>query len=333
MGTIPHIAPATWPDIRPGRFAATIARDAAPPPGARIALLGLPSDLGTRLNHGRAGSDLGPSMFRLALSRVAADWDGAESRPLDLGVWDAGDVPPAPGDDAGAMHETHRRVTEAVRALADLGLIVACIGGSHDLTFAGVRGMSLAAGAPYGGLNVDAHLDVRDPRDEPGSGMPFRALIEDGRLDPERFVEFGIDRFVNSRAHTQWLTERGGTIITAEKSLAFKSASAVALTRVSRGVTEPAFLSIDLDAIDGAAAPGVSAVNPMGLGVPDVARIANSAGADPRFRYVDIMELSPPHDEPPPPQAGRTARIAATFFMHFVAGVQDRPGAPAGAPR
>lgn len=337
MGSIPHTVRASWPTMRPDRFAATIATGAAPPPGASVALLGLPSDLGTTLNQGRAGSALGPAALRLALSRIAADWDAEEGRPIDVRVWDVGDVPPATGADVAALHETHRRISEATRAIADLGLTLVCIGGSHDLTFAAARGVSQSLGVPLGGLNVDAHLDVRDPREEPGSGMPFRALIEGGFLDPERFVVFGADRFVNSREHHRWLAERGGTVIVAEKALAFRSAVNTAFELISRGTTEPALISVDMDAIDGSQAPGVSAVNPMGLPVADVARLAARAGADPRVRYFDIMELCPVHDEPPAvvgapvTVAGRTARVAASLLMRFLAGVQDRPHSPTGS--
>lgn len=336
MGSIPHTVRASWPAMRPDRFAGTFSTDAAPPSGASVALLGLPSDVGTALNQGRTGSALGPAALRLALTRIAADWDVVEGRPIDVRVWDVGDVPPAPGTDAAALHETHRRVSEATRAIADLGLPLVCIGGSHDLTFAAARGVSQALGVPLGGMNVDAHLDVRDPREEPGSGMPFRALIEGGFVDPDRFLVFGADRFVNSREHHRWLAERGGTVVAVEKALAFRSAVNTVFDRISRGVSEPAFVSVDLDSIDGSQAPGVSAVNPMGLPVADVSRLAARAGADPRVRYFDIMELCPIHDEPPSAMgapvtvAGRTARVAASILMRFLAGMQDRPHSRAG---
>lgn len=325
--TIPHIVPGVWLGMRADRFARSIVRGSladAKRAGARIALLGMPSDLGTTLNHGRAGSALGPAFFRAALTRIASDWDAGEGRALDVPVWDAGDVAPAPGSDATALHETHRRVSEATRAIVGAGLLPVCVGGSHDLTFAGVRGASQAHGAPFGGINVDAHLDVRDPNDEPGSGMPFRALIDGGFLDPERFVEYGVGRFINSREHVEWATSRGVTIIGVEKALEFKSAASTALMRISRGATEPAFVSIDLDAIDGSHAPGVSAMNPMGLDVAGVARLAEQAGRDPRIRYLDIMELAPPLDSLAPPQIGPTSRVAATLLMHFLAGFAER---------
>jgi len=82
------------------------------------------------------------------------------------------------------------------------------------------------------------------------------------------------------------------------------------------------FVSIDLDVIDGAQAPGVSSMNPAGLPAHLVCDIARRAGADARIEHFDIMELSPPNDDPA--GAGRTARVAALIFLHFLTGCAER---------
>jgi len=290
-----------------------------------VALLGLPDELGVRLNRGRAGAAQGPSEFRRALASFGTVWDGAESRELEVGVYDAGDVEPACGEDEGTLTETHRRVTEAARSLHDAGMIVVAVGGGHDLTFPTVRGLAEHSGARVGGMNVDPHLDVRETA---GSGMPYRALIEGGHLDAERFVEFGVGRWVNTREHVEYLTGRGSVLIGAERAMAHPAAINVAFDRISRGATEPAFVSVDLDVIDGSQAPGVSAVNPMGLPVELVAKIAWRAGAHASVRHFDLMELSPRHDDYGGADAGsgvgRTARVAALLFLQFLSGVQER---------
>ena len=118
-------------------------------------------------------------------------------------VFDAGDITPADGNDAAALHRTHARVSEAVAAVLDLGLFPIAVGGGHDLTFPFVRaviehhrsrGIRVADG-----VYADAHLDVRDTA---GSGMPFRRLIEDcgvARLNVD-----GLNPLVNSREHHAW---------------------------------------------------------------------------------------------------------------------------------
>lgn len=326
---IPHTAAPRWPEVRPGRFASTIRRDS--PDGCAIALLGLPDETGVRLNHGRPGAADGPRAFRAALAAYGTPFDAAENHDLSGMVFDAGNVIAASAPDgrgmAEAMHETHERVTEAARALHEMGLIVVGVGGGHDLTFPAVRALSQHAGAPVGGINIDPHLDVRDPAVEPGSGIPFRALIDGGFLDPERFVEYGAGRFTNSAEHHEWLTSRGATIIGIDKARSYDRALRLAFERISRSAQhEPTFVSFDLDAIDSSQAPGVSAPCPYGFSVQEAARIARNAGEEASVRHFDLMELSPPNDDPSPDAApyGRTARVAAFLFLTFLAGVKER---------
>ena len=79
-------------------------------------------------------------------------------------------------------------------------------------------------------------------------------------------------------------------------------------------------MSIDLDGIDSAFAPGVSAPSPMGLGaLAHAAGLAEAAGADARVGHFNLMELCPAQD-----RDGRTARVAALLFLSFVAGLRRR---------
>jgi arginase family enzyme len=261
------------------------------------------------------------------LLRYGRVFDTGSRKPLGVPVFDAGDVCPASPEEFGegpdaqvaALHETHRRATERARQLHARGLIVVGIGGGHDMTFPTVRALAEHSARPVAGINVDAHLDVRP---EAGSGMPYRALIERHHLDPAHFVELGIGRFTCDPEHVAWLDERRSTIITIDTALANPSAAidhafAASLDRAGVG-----FVSIDLDAIDAGMAPGVSAINPMGMPVPFVAQLAERAGLHPAVQHFDLMELSPPHDVD-----DRTARLAVHLFLHFLAGLASRGGA------
>jgi arginase family enzyme len=209
-------------------------------------------------------------------------------------------------------------VTEAGRAIHDAGMTPVCIGGGHDLTYPAVRALSQFCERPVGGLNLDAHLDVRE---EPGSGMPFRALILGGFLDPTRFCVAGAARFAHSEEHYDWLTDIGAEIIHDDAMRAHKGATNEAFkkTRTGADPDAPAFVTIDLDAIDGSQTPGVSAVNPLGLNVAHAIEVARRAGSSSHIRHFDIMELNPEFD-----LDGRTSRIAALLFMTFVAAFEDR---------
>ncbi len=323
----PNIQPGVWPSVGVGRFAASIRRDTHT--GCKVALIGLPDDLGVRLNSGRPGAAEGPTAFRAALARYGTAWDAESELELDVPVVDLGDITPAPGDDAAALHRTHARVTETLLAVHAAGLIPVCIGGGHDLTFPTVRALAIARGdhsGPLGGINVDAHLDVRETV---GSGMPFRALIEGGFVDPRKFTVVGAGLFANTREHHQWLTSRGARVLGVESVMEYGASETDTFTRTMRKAAigsstrlGTGFVSIDLDSMDASCAPGVSAMNPMGLSVRQVEQIAREAGEHPAVMHFDLMELSPPNDKPP--GAGMTARIAALLFLSFIRGFAER---------
>jgi arginase family enzyme len=178
-----------------------------------------------------------------------------------------------------------------------------------------ISALSKRLAESVGGINVDAHLDVRE---RVGSGMAFRRLIEGGFLDPRRFVTFGVGRFVNDESDSTWLAAQGATLLpvehTAVSELRPKSLVSHALAAGATG-----FLSLDLDALDAGAVSGVSALNPAGLPVAQVAALVEACGQAPGIRHFDIMELSPRWEA-----SGQSARVAAYLLLCFVAGFGRR---------
>ncbi len=317
MITIPHVSPASWPKITDTRFAAAIRRDS--PTGCAIALLGLPDDTGVRLNHGRPGAARGPAAFRAALAGFGA------SEPAIAGalprVFDAGDVRPGR-----SLDDTHARVTAATAALLAAGLFPIAIGGGHDLTFPFVRAVAAKFPKPAG-LYFDAHLDVRET---PGSGMAFRRLVEDCGVHALHLV--GFRPLVNSSEHLAWFRAHGGRLwpahaqppsvgasLLATRSREIRSRSVASMPAPTQKGS-PLFVSFDLDVLDAAHAPGVSAPNPDGMSVREAAAWVLACGADPHVRCFDLMELNPAFD-----REGRTARVAAHLFLTFLHGFSLRP--------
>lgn len=312
-----HLTPGKWPEHRPGRFASRIIDlhqrpdtleqlpetccTAAGHEFRGLGLLGLADDQGVRLNGGRIGAAQGPDAFRAAL----AGYGGADSVALEgftIPVVDLGNVIP---DDS--LHETHARVTETVAAMLDARLMPIGIGGGHDMTFPEVRAVIDHLVGPKGqtldGVYFDAHLDVRE---DEGSGMPFRRLIEHGGIG--RLALFGMDPLSNTPRHLEWFKAHGGELADWPPTQWPPSAAQ--------------FVSICLDALDMAQAPGVSAPHPAGWPAQRLADYAEAAGRMPSVCCFDIMELSPPNDE-----QGRTARLAAYLLMRFLAGLKQRPSA------
>jgi formiminoglutamase len=284
---IPHTTAARWPEISAGRFAASIRYDG--PKDCSVGLLGLPDDTGVKLNHGRAGAKDGPRAFRAALARYGA------AQPAFPGVFDAGDVKPGR-----TLEETHERVTAAAQALIAAGLFPVAVGGGHDLTFPFVR--AVAAKYPrLAGIYFDAHLDVRPSR---GSGMPFRKLVETCGVTALHL--YGFRPLVNSPEHLAWFKAHGGKTHADDAKVTLPRAKNL-------------FASFDLDVLDAAQAPGVSALNPAGWSVRRAEAWVRACGADPRVHCFDLMELNPQFDSD-----GRTARIGAHLFLTFLQGFASR---------
>lgn len=286
----PHTSPANWPSDLPDSKLASQIRST--PDGCQIALLGIPDDTGVKLNHGRPGAADGPAALRAALRRYGVadphDWDWPT-------IWDVGDIKVVPGD----LHTTHQCVTEATRAIIEQGVFPIMIGGGHDLTFPFVRAVA-EFHKPMHGIYFDAHLDVRD---ETGSGMPFRRLIESGAADSLRV--HGLDPYANSRKHIEWFSAHGGRV--------------AGRSHDDDWLAQPTFVSLDMDVFDAAHAPGVSALNPCGWPPLLGGKWVYEAGRHKQVKCFDIMELSPPHD-----QDGRTARLAARMLLAFLRGFSER---------
>lgn len=314
---IPHTTAFDWSSLHPaeGRLARAIRSS---PEGCRVALLGLPDDTGVSLNGGRVGARLGPRAFREAMARYGTAHDAVSHHDLaGLGLFDAGDVEPA-GDE---IHRTHIRVTEAVDAILQDGMLPVCIGGGHDLTGAAVAALIQqvrGTNGTLGGMNIDPHLDVRE---RVGSGMSFRRILNEGEgvVDPRLFATIGVGAFSNDLRHIEWLRERGSTLLLFEgdqHQLLERFIDILDQLRVAPNL----FASFDLDVLDASVAPGVSALNPMGLTPVTASLICRSLGRMSNLRYFDLMELSPPHDV-----QGRTARLAVHLLLQFLAGVAERP--------
>lgn len=293
MSDLPHCRPAEWPNSPPHRFASHVRRS---PEGCRVAVIGLPDDLGVRLNGGRAGASEGPRAFRAALSRYGVAEPGDWRWP---GVFDSGDVIPASGDGPEALSETHMRVEAVAARVLDAGLLPIGIGGGHDLTLPLLRALSTRH-RPLSAVYFDPHLDVREAA---GSGMAFRRVLDEGLASP--VVVHGMNPVVNTREHLRFFQAHGGVVAPADAKPAFSAP----------GV----YVSLDLDVLDASHAPGVSAMNPCGWSVARAEAAAFEAGRSPHVLAFDIMELNPAHDE-----QECTARVAAHLFLTFLRGFAER---------
>jgi formimidoylglutamase len=272
----------------------------------RTVVLGLPYDGGI---PSRPGARFGPRALREALGGFTT-WDGErEVGPVvDLGDLD---LPTMNG------REAHARIEEAARRLFAAGARPVFLGGDHGCTGSVVRGLAAARPGPRLALvSVDAHLDVREYEDDAhlSSGTPFRRALETGVLAGERVAMIGIRRFANSRYYESWARERGVRLYRVAE-VAERGAASVAREALASvcADADALYLSIDLDAADAAAAPGVSAPGVGGLSAREMIELVTVLAAHPKRIGADVMELSPPYDPD-----GRTARLGGRVAMEML---------------
>lgn len=279
------------------------------PGAAHIALIGVPQDIGVERNGGRVGAAAAPDAIRGMLYRLTPYSIGGESIPRGFLI-DMGNI-----RCDGELEEIHDRLAEVVHQVCAAGLVPVVLGGGHDTTYAAASGVHAVYG-PLGLLNIDAHLDVRPPNPLRNSGTSFRMLIEEGKLVPNSFVEFGIQSFVNAAAHVRWLRDRGGRIMPLHeiRSLGFSKAFSTALLIAGSGV-ERCYGTLDIDGVRAADAPGVSATLPDGFTADELLTIAHALGRRPGVAALDIVEVNPRFD-----RDSITAKLAAHAVVRFLHG-------------
>jgi len=294
-------------------FLRDLIRPAPELPEADVCLVGLPLDFGTVLEGGRAGAAGAPDAIRRELRRYHKTYNLEHNVRLDhLRIADAGNFD---------LHQPeHGRNHDQIRA--HLGPLlrqyprVVVLGGSHDGTYSTVRGLVDAAdGQPVGGINLDAHADVKD-KPEISSGTPFGKLLREGFVAGPRFTEIGLHSNLNTWEDLEFLHQQQACVV----PLAHVQKDGVALY-LSRALSRarqggPAFVSFDLDGCAQAFAPAVSAPSADGFTPRQAMEAAFLAGKTAAVRLFEVVELNPVFD-----RDHQTARLAATIITAFLTGL------------
>lgn len=263
----------------------------------RIRLMGLPTDRNSSFLRGPAQA---PSLIRAQLfsemSNMATE-AGLEMAE-DFLVDDAGNLPLTEGADDDAIIEA------AVTAALEADCRPLCLGGDHSVTYPIIKAMAAASG-PVDILHFDAHPDLYDELDgnRRSHASPFARIMEAGLA--RRIVQIGIRTL---HRHQRDQAARFGVEIIEMRHF---TTEAVPL------LEGPFYVSLDLDGIDPAFAPGVSHHEPGGLSVRDVLNVLARQKAP--VIGADVVELNPSRDV-----NGVTAVVAAKLAKELM-GMMARP--------
>jgi agmatinase len=265
-----------------------------------VAIGGIPWD-GT--NTARAGTHLGPQGIR----RCDNAWSPPLNRPSQmvrvdpfdhLKMTDYGDAEVVPGNPVRTQENIERFVGEILGA----GAMPILLGGDHWITWPNVK----AFAEHYGAGNVavihfDAHSDTAPVPDDGGvgnHGTAVRQLIESGAVKAEDFIQIGMRGNWPDPTVTAWMEEQGIKVHYMAEILArgFDTVLEDVIAEAKASSAEHVFLTLDIDAVDPAFAPGTGSPEPGGLTSLEIMRAVRRVAHEVGIVGMDVVEVSPPYD-------------------------------------
>ncbi|MGM0867286.1 MAG: agmatinase family protein [Bacillota bacterium] len=268
-----------------------------------------------------SGASLYPTEFRRMWKGFATYNLDEDVDLVDLIVGDAGDV---------VMHTTdislsHKRIEEATTFLASKysETITSMIGGDHSTTACAVRGIKEAfPNDRIGILQLDTHLDVRDPAElGPANGTPIRQLIEGSTVRGEDIINIGLHGYFNAKPLITYAKHHSIQMVTLKnaRKVGFVHTVQKALKQLSQNV-DRVYVTVDMDVLDISVAPGVPASTPGGLSTAELFNSLLEIGKHPSVRHIDFVCLDPSKDS----AVSETVKTGVYAWLQFVTGVVCR---------
>ena len=273
----------------------------------------------------RPGARMGPRAIRQASHMLCDGMHPHFNVTPQLLLGDAGDLL-LPNTSLQGMRDALQ--PQAAKLMAAHHM--AWIGGDHSITLPLLREYRKRFGRPLAVIHFDAHCDTWDQHfGEPsGHGTWVYEALQEGLVIDACFTQLGI-RSAGERTARDYVQQRGGQIFTARQLRGLESPSQLApvlgaiRSRLAAHHNPPVYLSLDIDCLDPAFAPGTGTPEPGGLSTNQVLSVLEEL-ADLPFVGMDCVEVSPPYDH-----AELTSYAAASFVWTYLCGqVAKRVTAP-----
>ncbi len=238
-----------------------------------------------------ARGDLAPAVTRSALERFAPYHAPSDT---DLLAWHVVDV-----GDAGARTMEWQQAFATIERLAasafDDGVFVIALGGDHSVTYP--IGVALASRcARIGIIQLDVHHDVRPIGTTPSNGSPIRGLIEHGKVAGCDVVQIGIHPFANRAELAGYCDEQGIHRVSLEQLAADGTRAAIDSACELLAGCDHIHLTVDIDVLDRAYAPGTVAALPGGISPAQLASLVDAACQHEAVQSMDVVEFDPERD-------------------------------------
>jgi agmatinase len=280
---------------------------------ADVAVVGVPFDSGVSY---RPGARFGPAHVREA-SRLLRPYNPAQSiSPFEVQqVADAGDIACNPFQIDEAVNEIER----AAMALAERADRLVVIGGDHTIALPLLRAVAKKHG-PVAVLHFDAHLDTWDTYfgSPVTHGTPFRRASEEGLIDLTASMHVGTRGPLYGVEDLTDDARLGFAIVTSEDIE--EQGVEVAIQRIRARIGDkPLYISVDIDVLDPAHAPGTGTPEAGGLTSRELLRMIRAL-ADKNIVGADVVEVAPAYDH-----AQLTAVAASHVAYDIISAMGHRP--------
>jgi agmatinase len=274
--------------------------------GCDAAVVGAPMD---ELASDRPGTRLGPRAIRTESTdsgghlEVGIDWNA------DLTVVDYGDAAVVPADPAAS----HRGIESIVSEVRRSGTIPLILGGDHSITEPCVRGC--VSEGPLGLIHFDAHTDTASELwgVEISHGTPMRRLVEQGHVNARRYAQIGLRGYWPGESEFAWQESVGIT------SFFMHDVRELGIAAVVERTTEivgegPVYLTVDIDSLDPAFAPGTGTPEPGGMNVHELLSACRRVADAVELVGADVVEVLPARSGPVDVTALMAGRIVSEIL-------------------
>lgn len=284
--------------------------------GADVAIVGAPMD--DMVSH-RPGTRFGPRAIR-----DATEGGGPPSAwHMDLGldpfaelqIVDHGDAAVVPADAAASHAAIRSRVSDVMAA----GAVPVVLGGDHSIAYPDIK--AVAEALPSGSLAVvqfDTHTDTATDvwGVKYSHGSPFRHLVDEKVIPGGRLVQIGLRGYWPYPKEFEWARTKGVRWHRMEEVIERGIDAVIEDALESVSTADHLFLSVDIDVLDPAFAPGTGTPEPGGMSARELLRAVRKLTSARGLAGMEVVEVSPPYDH-----SGITALAAQRIILEALSGL------------
>jgi agmatinase len=295
--------------------------------GADVAIVGAPTD--ERVSS-RPGTRFGPREIRNA-------WEGGGDPArwhLDLGidpfeeltVVDFGDAQVVPSD----AYASHRAIKDAVGAVVGAEAVPIVLGGDHSIAFPNISAVAeRLEQASLAVVQFDAHADTATDLwgVEYSHGSPFRHLVDREVIRGDRLIQVGLRGYWPFPKEFAWMRDQGVRWHRMEEIMERGIGPVIDDVLAEIEGASHLFLSVDIDSLDPAFAPGTGTPEPGGMSTRELLRAVRRLTVERGIAGMEVVEVSPPYDS-----SGITAIAAHQVVLEALCGLALHRSRRAAAP-